>query len=185
MKNKFENLLNQYKMLLEQPEADPTMGAEVNATPPDVGATPPAQGAPAQAPAPAQQPTSVGYAVLVQVLLDAFKTLNVRNKADIKFSDNQARTPQEAYKYLEIVKRNLEPDLQRKTQQNVGDTQQGAGNVESSDIVNITNLALKAIFFPNKDPQTSEYNDIASNDKVDVNNAKEIFNAIRNYLAER
>ena len=185
MKSKFLELLNEYKLLLEQPEA-----AEVPA--PDApeatqGAEDPTQQAASPA-SPTPQPieqASVGYAVLVQLLLDAFKTMNIRNPNDIKFSDNVARTPQEAYKYLEIIKRNLEPDLQQKTQEDVGKNQQGNAKMDSADVVNVANLAIKALFFTPKDMESTEYSEIASTQKVTVDNAFQVYEAIRNFLSER
>jgi len=180
MKSKFEELLKNYNLLMEQP-----------LTPaPDVGAAPDATVAPTGGPdattpipTPVQQPSSVGYAILVQLLLDAYKTTNIRHKDDIKFSDNIVRTPQEAYKYLEIVKRNLEPDLQQKTKETVGKGGANEKSVDSTDLINIANLALKSLFFTPKDSETGEYNEIASQ-VVDVNNAKQIYNQIRNAVSE-
>jgi len=189
MKNQFEHLYNQYKLLLEQPEAAEVPVPEAPMQPQGAEATPDPAASPASQPE--QQPpqqaeqASVGYAVLVQLLLDAFKTINIKHTGDIKFSDNEARTPQDAYKYLEIVKRNLEPDLQQKQQQDVGKNDQGAKNVDSSDIINVANLAIKALFFTPKDTQTFEYSEIAATPKVTVDNAHQIYDSIRNFLSER
>lgn len=185
MKNNFEKLINSYRMLLEQPQEMSTPDAGGTMPDPNVAMSDPnaAGAAPAPQAAPVQ-PSSVGYAILVKLLLDAFKTLTVRVKDDIKFSDNVARTSQEAYRYLDIVKRNLEPDLQRKTQEDIGKGGNDVKSVDSADIINIANLALKALFFTPKDPESAEYNDIA-NKVVDVNNAKSVFEMIRNVLSER
>ena len=187
MKSQFENLYNKYKLLLEQPETaevpapNAPVAPQVPVATPDQAVSPASQ---TQQPPQATQ-ASTGYAVLVQLMVDAFKTLNVRHPEDIKFSDNIARTPQQAYQYLEIVKRNLENDLQNKTQEDVGKGGNDSKNVDSADIINIANLAIKALFFRPKDVQSSEYNDIASIPKVTVDNAKQIYDNIRNILSER
>ena len=183
MKTNFDKLLEDYKLLLM--EADPLSPPLTNAPAP-ISGSPADNGASAQPQALPAQPTpkvksSVGYAVLAQTVLDALKTPTVKYKEDIKFSDNKIRTPQEAYQYLEIIKRNLPPDSQQKL---TGDMGKGAAvDLDSSELVFLVQLGLKALFYTRKSEEDTPFNDLISIVKVDTDNAKEIMEKIRNLLS--
>jgi len=185
MKSRFISLLNQYQTILEQdinqpPQPDQQMDQSMGQ-----------QSDPSMNQQPQQQPqqqepikSSVGYAVISQLVLDAFKTVEINNKNDIKFSDNKVRTPKEAYNYLEIIKRNLAPDLQNELKQDVGKSE-NTKDLDSADLINLTQLALEALFFRPKDTDSAEFNNIATIEEVTVENAKEVIEKIRSYVSER
>jgi len=179
MKSRFIQQLTKYYRILEQDVGQATPQVAPQDT---QQVTPEAQ--PNQ-PQPAASPkSSVRYAVLSQLVLDAFKTTQIRYKDDIKYSDNIIRTPHEATKYQEIIKRNLAPDLQKKLQSNVGKSDQ-ENDLDSADMMKLTQLALQALFFVSKDVDSTEFNDIASTDKITVDNARQVTEKIRNFVSER
>jgi hypothetical protein len=191
MKSTFDQLLNEYKQLLEQ-DGDPAAGAPAGAPPPSpspagAGAPPDPMGAGAGAQPPQpppKNPSSTGYAVLAQLVLDALKTPVVRDKEDIRFSDNTIRTPQEAYQYLNVIKRNLASDSQGKLQGDMGKSNDNkVPDLDTSELIYLAQLGLKALFYTRKDEKDSQFNDVASIVKVDTDNAKEIIEKIRSLLS--
>lgn len=184
MNTLFDNLIESYMQLMEADDglpSDADVGGTTDAQQPQN--TPQGQQPEQQQPQQSEK-ASVGYAVMAQILLDAFKTTSILNKSDIKFSDNVARTPQDAYRYIEIIKRNLAPDLKAKIYQDVGKSTQ-VEDLDSADLIRLTNLAIKSLWFANKDVNSSEFSDIAKIDKVTTDNAKKIVNDIRRLIAER
>ena len=172
---KFNDQYQEYLNLLEQDISDPSQAAmpqqmDQNAQPPQ--------------PQVESQPASVGYAVMAQLILNAYKTIDIPNKNDIKFSDNKIRTPEEAYKYLEIIKRNLAPDLQKELTFDVGKSTT-KNDLDSADLIKLTQLALQALFFRPKDVNSSEFNNVIGLGNATVENAKDIVNQIQLILAER
>jgi hypothetical protein len=121
---------------------------------------------------------------LAQLVVDAFKTLEIQHKDDIKFSDNIVRSANEAYQYLKIIKRNIAPDLQRKLQQNVGKSE-NQNDLDSADLIKLTQLALSALFFRPKDADSAEFNNVTDIEKVTVDNAKDIIQKIQMYISQR
>lgn len=175
MKSLFTDKITDYYKLLEQDIGTPDQtaptpdqnqqSAQLQQTPPPVK-------------------SSVGYAVLAQLVVDAFKTLDIQNKDDIKFSDNIVRSANDAYQYLKIIKRNIAPDLQTKLQQNVGKSE-NKNDLDSADLIKLTQLALSALFFRPKDADSAEFNNITDIEKVTVDNAKEIIQKIQMYISQR
>jgi hypothetical protein len=186
----FEKLLEEYRMLLEQePVAavDPSAGAGPDQA--GAGPQPPMpDGAMQQAQQPPQQPaepSSVGFAVVTQIILDALRVKQIPHISDKKYSDNFARTPQEAWKYLDIVTRNLPAQSQQKAQQDVG--KGGDEDLDELNIVDMANLAIKALFFVPKieESEGEEYSNLANITKVTTENAKQTYNQIREFLSTR
>jgi hypothetical protein len=184
----FEKLLKEYRTLLEQ---DAPIGGGAAPTPaPSPAGAPPPDGAPTPNPQqpPQQQkapPASVGFAVVTQIILDALRVKQPIHNEDKRYSDNKARTPEEAWKYLDIVTRNLPRQSQQKAQQDVG--KGGDDDLDSLNIVDMANLALKALFFVPKlqEEESTEYSSLANVTKVTTENAQQVFNEIRNFLSTR
>lgn len=125
------------------------------------------------------QPASQAYTYLTKVVWEAFKAPAPIYKKDIQFSDNRAVTTDEAFRYLDIVIRNLQPKTRQIVNQSISNFSKG--ELDDADIVNFANVALKALFYTHKE-NSSEYLDIASTPEITPENAKEQFTKIASYL---
>lgn len=179
MKRKFEQLLESYQKLLEQP-APPTPPTPVEAPVVDPAAQPVAPPQPVK-----KEPATIGFTVLTKLILDAFKTKKPQYHNDLKFSDNKARTPDEAFKYLEIVSRNLPPESQNKLEAGINNKGGTTADMDGLTLIDAANLAINALFYYPKldEEESTEYNDIAQIVDVTPENAKEIYQKIRSYLS--
>ena len=178
---KFITLLEKYKKILS--EAPEIPAQDVEAPAPDAGAgQPPAMpDVQPQQPQPPPEKASQGYVALTNIILNAFKTIRPRFHGDVKYSDNKARDAKQAFQYLEIVKRNLPDGIQQKISQTGG--KGGFGDVDELTIVSMANLALQALFTTPKDEESSEYSTISSIEKVTPENAKQVYQQIRDFLS--
>lgn len=170
---KYKRLIAEAQDVQTQPAQDvgtPEAGIEQQVTPQQ----------PAPQPTP-QKKASQGYTTLTNIILNAFKTIKPRFHNDVKYSDNRARNSKEAFKYLEIVKRNLPEGIQQRISQSGG--QGGFGDVDELTIINMANLALQALFTTPKDEESSEYSTISSIDEVTPENAKQVYQQIRDFLS--
>lgn len=185
----FDKLYESFRPLIEQDLIPPPDGVvpDVNGVGGVTGQPP--EGEPAPAPAQAgPKPSSVGFAIITQLILDALRVKQPNNLADKKYSDNKARTPEEAWKYIEIIKRNLPLDIQQKLEGDVGGAEGEADrDLDSLNIVDMANLGLKALFFLPKleEEDGAEYSDLSKVTKVDTANAEQIFEELRNFLSTR
>jgi hypothetical protein len=176
---KFLTQLAKYKQLIAEAQEAPA--PDVSAHAPDAPPAPDAMGQPPAPPAPPPEKASQGYTALTNIILNAFKTIKPRFHGDVKYSDNKARDAQEAFKYLEIVKRNLPEGIQQKISQSGG--KGGFGDVDELTIVSMVNLALQALFTTPKDEESSEYSTISSLEQVTPENAKQVYQQIRDFLS--
>lgn len=142
---------------------------------------------PAQPQQPVQNPpqnkiASSGFTSIVKLILSAFKTLKPYYHGDIRFSDNTAQNAQEAYKYLEIVKRNLPKNMQTTVFNNLGG-RGGMKDLDENELIEAANLALKALFYQPKSQDSTEYNFIFDIDEVTPETAITTYHKIRNFFS--
>ena len=177
---KFEALLTEYYNLLEQDVPDNTVQQTTSPVgQPQAGETPP-PAAPAAPIAPVE-PASPSYSYLVNVIQEALKTKQIINMDDMKFSNNEAKSSNEAYQYLNIVIRNLPTQTQQKLKQGF----QKAGNfsdIDEGNLVDMANIAMKALFYNGKKENNTEYMSLSST-PLTPENAKKIFESITRLLA--
>lgn len=176
--NKFNLLIEKYHELLE---ADEQMAGDQTA--PDMAdqTSQPPQPDLQQQPQPVQtEPASSTFTYLTKIVFEAFKTKDILNKGDIKFSDNQARNKDEAFKYFDIILRNLQQQTRTKIEQGF-ESEGDVNDIDEGNIVDMANLAIKALFYAPKDNST-EYQDISMETEVTPENAKRIYNTLSRFL---
>ena len=176
-----------------EPEHPPPV-AGAGAPPPSGSGAPMNGGSGGQPPEQqAQQPklkSSVGYAVIAQLVLDALKPNPIKNEQDLVYSDYKVvNKPEEELgenemttnQALKILYRNVPSDTRTKLQ---GDMGQGiTGDLDSSELATLTQLGLDALFYHSKDRQDSSYNSLISDVKLDTSNAKQKMEEIRSLVS--
>ena len=195
MKSKFDALLESYgRQLLEQEatlggEMPPADGATTGGGLPQdtVGGTPAAQ---PQAP----KTVSQGYAYNTELIYRLFKAIpsqDVLGKYG-QLSDNKASTPEEAFKYMEILRELLTGNTKTEVQTaNHGKSKNAAAiGVDDSMMMEMANTAIKAYFFSPKDNMefVSRLNNIEDmlakgGNKITVDNANAIYTEIKDTVS--
>ena len=196
MTTKFNILMEKYFKLLSEEEstiAPPPPQAPMGDSPPmstpDAGMPPPgASGAP---PAPQQGNKTVtqGYAHVANIIFNLFKTKpteEIKNKYS-KLSDNQVADSKQAYSYLGVLEKMLtNGTMQQINKQSFGKQSKDSIGVDDSKIVEMANVAIKALFFTPKDnfTFTTHIDDIdnilsKNGNKVTTENAYAVYTAIK------
>jgi hypothetical protein len=162
----------------------------------DVDAVEPNQSPPPQLPPSDVKPNSVstGYASIVNLLFSLLKqsTKNINQKY-YKLSDNEITNSNEAYRYLEIFSKLLPLNTKSEIENdNLGNetTDQKTIELNDSKIVEMANIAVKSLFYPDKDSieflnKVDEIQSILNKNggNVSVNNADVVFQEIKNFVS--
>lgn len=178
MKIPFDNLIECYKVFLREQEDSMDMGVES-----------PSEATPAQ-PEPVKT-VSQGYAHVVDTILQLFRIRpeSIPQKY-YNLSDNDIKDTETAYRYLELLTKLLPKNtVSSLKSDNVGDSQAGAINLDDATIIEMANVALKALFYSEKDTFefSSQLEDIqqvltSSDNKVTVNTANAIYQKIKSLV---
>lgn len=182
MKSRFNKLVKEYYTLLEQDIPSPQQPDQ------SAGPAPNAQPEQPQPTQPPKQQSSVGYAVLAQLVRAAFEHTSQIPETYIRYSDNTIRTKENANAAIKIIEAILKTDKNSIFQQNLGkvDHQQTARTMDVNDLINLAQLALQCIFYTQKQTlqsgvkqTTTDYNEIKDLPPITVDNAQDVINKIR------
>lgn len=193
MTSKFDKLLEGYaKLLMEQ---DPSMGAPASQgapEPPPVGPEGGETGGAQPPPQPASKAVSQGYAHNVELIYNLFKAKpsEAIKQKYLNLSDNKALNSKQAYEYLRILE-NLLPKntITNINKANFGKSEGQSIDLDDAKMVEMANIAIKALFFTPKDNLefSSKLDDIENilaqtGNRVTVENANTIYTEIKNLV---
>ncbi len=161
------------------PPAAPSPPDAPAGAPPDAAATPPA------ATPPVAKKETTGFIAIVKLALAALKTTQpLLGNKDIHFTnpDEKAITLKKAYELFDVVKRNLPKQMQDTLFNDI--TVKDPTNKPDSvnNIIQGANLAVQALFSPDKAPEYTEYNLLFDIKEIDSKNAAKIYDQIRTYV---
>lgn len=136
---------------------------------------------------------SIGYATLVNTIFNLLKyDIENLDPKYYKLSDNKITNSSEAYRYLDIFSKLLPNTIKSELRSDdVGDNKsENVINLDESTLVDMGNLAIKSLFFPEKDGiefknKIYEIENLLSQDgnKITVNNAYVVYQDIKNFVS--